>query len=147
MGQILLIGEDDSLLMARAAVLRKTQAQAVQLALSREPFQFDADDAFDVIVICNSVALSGSERLIERVRQNWPKAYIFEMLRLGRSADDSAADFTIPACKPDLLVMRVSEALEGRLPRPPIATDEVPGYQRATPQSTFPTHPTFQRRT
>jgi DNA-binding response OmpR family regulator len=114
MPRVLLVGENQSLLQTRAAVLEQTGAEVVwltpaELAADREP------GAVDVLVVCHSIRVEDRRSLIANSRKRWPGVQVLQLVRYDfeSSAPELGADGVAISANPAKLLSRITEMLGG----------------------------------
>jgi hypothetical protein len=82
MDQILLIGEQPSLLATRAEILAKTGALVTCCDMT-QLFGLLRDGNFDLVILCDTLLESGVRRscVISDVYRRWPRASVLQVVR------------------------------------------------------------------
>lgn len=75
MSRILLVGSDSRLLETRAAVLAKTGAEVISRN-SRETLEILDRDAFDLVILCHSLAEPDAALIVAKVHEKSPATKI-----------------------------------------------------------------------
>ncbi|MEO8737682.1 MAG: hypothetical protein ABI380_14230 [Edaphobacter sp.] len=116
MPKILLIGQDFRLLATRAAVLAKTHASII-CCNAAEGLKILEGEAFDLVVLCHSLAETQATEVTDAVHRRWPGTRILMVVsdvsieRLYKGIEFDATS----SPDPNRLIRRTSELLE-RLP-------------------------------
>jgi hypothetical protein len=114
----LLVGEDETLLSTRAAVLHKTGAEIVPvdpLRIGEHGFPY-----FDLLVLCHSLQTQTALAIAVGARKRWPGIQILQLVRFEfeKTGRETHADAVVAAHDPnsleesarDLLTPRSAEA-------------------------------------
>jgi hypothetical protein len=80
MERILAVGENESLLQTRTRVLERLGADVVACAPYNLASGLD-DDAFDVVVLCHSLAANTALAVSIGARKRWPGVKILQVVR------------------------------------------------------------------
>jgi len=118
MDQILLIGEQPSLLATRAESLAETGARVTCCDMNQLNV-FKWDESFDLVILCHTLLGSGVRRscLIADIYRYWPQADILQVVRgYGDQGAETGVDASLMVRKPNELAA-VTMRLLGRPPQ------------------------------
>jgi hypothetical protein len=109
---IVVIGEDESLLRTRAAVLSTMGAQTVQCSPA-DLARFTGAEGFSLAVLCHSIPGERRESVSEQVKQLWPGIKVLQVRTLAHDGLSAVthADATAVAGRPKDLLARASQLL------------------------------------
>jgi CheY-like chemotaxis protein len=114
MQNILLVGQDSRLLLTRAAVLRKTEANVICCSAS-QAMEFVESEPLDLVVLCHSLMEADAEMIAEKIHRRSQKPRVLLVVSdPGRKMpyQDSKFDATsLP--DPTELIAQATELLQG----------------------------------
>ncbi len=113
MSIVLLIGEDDTLLGTRAAVLRTTGTETVSTSAGGALGKL-AERACDLVVLCHSLTAETCAGLTEAIQAGWPGTRILRVTsdRAWGWADADGEMNTVTSAEPERLVEKTRELLQ-----------------------------------
>jgi hypothetical protein len=118
MNHILLIGEQPSLLAARAKILAETGARITCCDMNQlRGVLWDRD--FDLVILCYTLLESGVQRscVISDVYRRWPRASVLQMVvGYGKQTAETGLDTSLMLGDPGELVQAAVRALGKRPP-------------------------------
>ena len=121
MSKVLLVGEDETLLQTRAAVVRTAGVESVcckpEAALS-----FLSQQSFELVILCHSLSEYTCASLAYVIHEHWPATALLAVsaaTNIPQVAKDPPL-VTITSAEPELLVLQVLELMHSR--RPPQAS-------------------------
>jgi CheY-like chemotaxis protein len=114
MATILLIGEDETLLQTRAAVLRRTGAEIVWADPSTALARYEGQPC-DVVSLCHSLSVERCASLAGAIRRIWPECRILRLSSnlVWAEEIDAIMDAT-SSTEPELLIWMTGKLLENR---------------------------------
>ena len=121
MSKVLLVGEDETLLQTRAAVVRTAGVESIcckpEAALS-----FLSQQSFELVILCHSLSEYTCASLAYVIHEHWPATALLAVsaaTNIPQVAKDPPL-VTITSAEPELLVLQVLELMHSR--RPPQAS-------------------------
>ena len=115
MCRILTVGQDETLLASRSAILHRFDAEVVA-ARASEALKILKTQQFDLVVACHTVSMEDMKELVRSAHRQASNLKVLQILKtpeLSRAHTSSGADDTT-STDPDSLVAKVAEMLNSR---------------------------------